>query len=217
MNIKQNNLIKSLKVQPLIVVIRLENDFFDIPSKRDRLLLNINNLYNFGIKHIEIGWDSNPEWVNLLSEIKNNFQYLNIGAASINSTQSLHSILKLDLNYSMSPSFNQEIHIKAIEYNQLVIPGISNIENFKKAVNLGYKIIKIFPASKLGIAFLKKLQDLKEIDVFFIAAGGMKSSDLKEWLKNGYNALAIGKELNNHLTDRDLKIWLKNFKKNDSK
>ena len=217
MNIKQNNLIKSLKVQPLIVVIRLENDFFDIPSKRDRLLLNINNLYNFGIKHIEIGWDSNPEWVNLVSEVKNNFQSLNVGAASINSIQSLHSILKLDLNYSMSPYFNQEIHIKAIEYNQLVIPGISNIENFKKAVNLGYKIIKIFPASKLGIEFLKKLQDLKEIDVFFIAAGGMKSSDLKEWLKNGYNALAIGKELNNHLTDRDLKIWLKNFKKNDSK
>ena len=217
MNIKQNNLIKSLKVQPLIVVIRLENDFFDIPSKRERLLLNINNLYNFGIKHIEIGWDSNPEWVNLVSEVKNNFQSLNVGAASINSIQSLHSILKLDLNYSMSPSFNQEIHIKAIEYNQLVIPGISNIENFKKAVNLGYKIIKIFPASKLGIEFLKKLQDLKEIDVFFIAAGGMKSSDLKEWLKNGYNALAIGKELNNHLTDRDLKIWLKNFKKNDSK
>ena len=217
MNIKQNNLIKSLKVQPLIVVIRLENDFFDIPSKRERLLLNINNLYNFGIKHIEIGWDSNPEWVNLVSEVKNNFKSLNVGAASINSIQSLHSILKLDLNYSMSPSFNQEIHIKAIEYNQLVIPGISNIENFKKAVNLGYKIIKIFPASKLGIEFLKKLQDLKEIDVFFIAAGGMKSSDLKEWLKNGYNALAIGKELNNHLTDRDLKIWLKNFKKNDSK
>ena len=217
MNIKQNNLIQSLKVQPLIVVIRLENDFFDIPSKRDRLLLDINNLYNFGIKHIEIGWDSNPEWVNLVSEVKNNFQSLNVGAASINSTQSLHSILKLDLNYSMSPFFNQEIHIKAIEYNQLVIPGISNIENFKKAVNLGYKIIKIFPASKLGIEFLKKLQDLKEIDIFFIAAGGMKSSDLKEWLKNGYNALAIGKELNNHSTDRDLKIWLKNFKKNDSK
>ncbi len=217
MNIKQNNLIKSLKVQPLIVVIRLENDFFDIPSKRDRLLLNINNLYNFGIKHIEIGWDSNPEWLNLVSEVKNNFQSLNVGAASINSIQSLHSILKLDLNYSMSPYFNQEIHIKAIEYNQLVIPGISNIKNFKKAVNLGYKIIKIFPASKLGIEFLKKLQDLKEIDVFFIAAGGMKSSDLKEWLENGYNALAIGKELNNHLTDRDLKIWLKNFKKNDSK
>ncbi len=217
MNIKQNNLIKSLKVQPLIVVIRLENDFFDIPSKRDRLILNINNLYNFGIKHIEIGWDSNPEWVNLVSEVKNNFQSLNVGAASINSTQSLHSILKLDLNYSMSPSFNKEIHIKAIEYNQLVIPGISNIENFKKAVNLGYKIIKIFPASKLGIEFLKKLQDLKEIDVFFIAAGGMKSSDLKEWLKNGYNALAIGKEIRNHLTDRDLGIWLKDFKKNDSK
>ena len=217
MNIKQNNLITSLKLQPLIVVIRLENDFFDTPYKRDKLLLNINKLSNFGIKHIEIGWDSNPEWVNLVSEIKNNFKYLNVGAASISSMQSLHSILTLDLNYSMSPSFNQEIHIKAIEYNQLLIPGISNIENFKKAINLGYKIIKIFPASKLGIEFLNKLKDLKEIDIFFIAAGGMKSSDLKNWIKNGYNALAIGKELSNHVTDRDLGIWLKDFQKNDSK
>ena len=66
MKVKQNNLICSLKIQPLIVVIRLENDFFDIPDKRNSLLLKIQKLYNNGIKHIEIGWDSNPEWFSLM-------------------------------------------------------------------------------------------------------------------------------------------------------
>ena len=214
MEVKQNNLIKSLKIQPLIVVIRLENDFFNIPYKRDKLLLKIKELSNYGIKHIEIGWDSSPEWGNLISEIKNNFQDINLGSASISSIQALDSILSLNLNYSMSPFFNKVIHLKAIKYNELLIPGVSNIESFKEAINLGYKIIKIFPASKLGINFLKQLKDFEERDIFFIGAGGIKSGDFKKLLNNGYNALAIGKELKNQTPDQNLKIWLKDFQSN---
>ncbi len=213
MEIKQNNLIKSLKVQPLIVVIRLESEFFNISYKRDNLLSSIDKLTNSGIINIEIGWDSDPEWVNLVSEIKTSFKYINIGAASISSLQSLDSILSLDLNYSMSPIFKKEIHLQAIKSNQLVIPGIANIEDFKEAIKLGYKIIKIFPASKLGINFLNQLKVFKEIDTFLIGAGGIKSKDFKKWFQSGYNALAIGKELKHHIPDQDLEIWLENLQK----
>ena len=209
MEVKQNNLINSLRIQPIIVVIRLEKDFFNLPYKRNKLISKINKLSNYGIKNIEIGWDPNPEWVDLISEIKNDFKSVNIGAASISSPKALDSILSLHLNYSMSPLFNKGIHLKAIKYNQLLIPGVSNIENFKEAINLGYKIIKIFPASKLGINFLKKLKAFKENDICFIGAGGIKSRDLKKLLDNGYNALAIGKELKNQIPDKDLQLWLK--------
>jgi len=208
---KQNNLIKSLRIQPLIVVIRLENDFFNISYKRENLLLKIEKLSNYGIKNIEIGWDSNPKWENLILEIKKKFNLINIGVASITSIQSLDSILSLDLNYSMSPFFNKEVHLKAIKHNQLVIPGISSIENFKEAINLGYKIVKIYPASKLGINFINELQELKKNDVFFIGAGGIKSKNLKKLLTSGYDALVIGRELRNQTLDKDLKIWLKNY------
>ena len=211
MEFKQNILIKSLGIQPLIVVIRLENNFFNITNKRKNLLLKIEKLSNYGIKNLEIGWDSNPEWVNLILEIKKKFKSINIGVASISSRQSLDSILSLDLNYSMSPFFNKEIHLQAIKYNQLVIPGISNIENFKEAINLGYKIVKIYPASKLGINFLKELQGFKKKDIFFIGAGGIKSKNLKKLLKSGYDALVIGRELRNQTPDKDLEIWLKNY------
>ena len=211
MEVKQNNLIKSLRIQPLIVVIRLEDNFFNLSQKKRNLFYKIENLSNFGIKNIEIGWDSNPEWINLILEIKKKFKSINIGVASISSRQSLESILSLDLNYSMSPFFNKEIHLKAIKYNQLVIPGISNIENFKEATNLGYKIVKIFPASKLGINFINELKDFKKKDIFFIGAGGIKSNNLKKFLKSGYDALVIGRELQNQTPDKDLEIWLKDF------
>ena len=211
MEVKQNNLIKSLRIQPLIVVIRLDHNFFNLSQKKENLFFKIEKLTNFGIKNIEIGWDSNPEWVNLILEIKKKFKSINIGVASISSRQSLEKILSLDLNYSMSPFFNKEIHIKAIKHNQLVIPGISNIENFKEAINLGYKIIKIFPASKLGINFLNELQELKTKDTFLIGAGGIKSKSLKKLLKSGYDALVIGRELRNQTPDKDLEIWLKDY------
>ena len=209
---KQSKLINSLLIQPLIVVIRLEYDFFNTPHKRDDLLTEIKKLSGYGVKNIEIGWDSDPEWISLISQIKNNFSCINLGAASINSIQALDSILSLDLSYSMSPFFNKSVHLKAIKHNQLVIPGVSSIENFKEAINLGYKIIKIYPASNLGIEFLNKLKRFKKNDLFFIGAGGIKSSDFKYLLNNGYNALAIGKELNNQIAYNSLKIWLKNFK-----
>ena len=209
MEVKQNNLIKHLRIQPLIVVIRLDCNFFKNTHKRKNLLLKIEKLSNYGIKNIEIGWDSNPEWINLILEIKNKFKSINIGVASITSKQSLDSILSLDLNYSMSPVFNKDIHLEAIKYNQLVIPGISNLENFKEAINLGYKIIKVFPASKLGINFVDKLRELTNKDIFFIGAGGIKSKNIKELLKNRYDALIIGRELRNQMPDKDLKIWLK--------
>ena len=211
MEVKQNNLIKSLKTQPLIVVIRLEHQFFKNSKKKENLFFKIENLYNYGIRNIEIGWDSNPEWSNLILEIKKKFKFINIGAASIASRQSLDSIRSLDLNYSMSPIFNKELHIKAIKYNQLVIPGISNVENFKEAINLGYKIIKIFPASKLGINFINELHDLRKKDIFLIGAGGIKSKNLKKLLKSGYDALVIGKELKNQTPDIELEKWLKDF------
>ncbi len=211
MEVKQNNLIKYLRIQPLIVVIRLDCNFFKNTHKRKNLLLKIEKLSNYGIKNIEIGWDSNPEWMNLILEIKNKFKSINIGVASITSIESLESINTLDINYSMSPFFNKEIHIQAIKYNQLVVPGISNIENFKEAINLGYKIIKIYPASKLGINFINGLQDNKKNDIFFIGAGGIKSKNLKKLLESGYDALVIGKELRNQTPDKDLEIWLKNY------
>ena len=211
MEVKQNNLIKSLIVQPLIVVIRLDNQFFNLSHKKEDLFFKIDKLSNFGIRNIEIGWDSNPEWVNLILEIKNKFKSINIGVASITSRKSLDSIITLDINYSMSPFFNKEIHLNAIKYNQLVIPGISNIENFKEAINLGYKIVKIFPALKLGINFIHKLQDFKKKDIFFIGAGGVQSKNLTKLLKSGYDALVIGKELRNQTPDKDLEVWLKNY------
>ena len=211
MEVKQLNLIRLLKLQPLVVLIRPDFVNSSVQNTRANLFFKIEQLSNYGIKNVEIGWDSNPEWKNLVWEIKKKFKSVNIGVASISSRLSLESILSLDLNYSMTPYFNKEIHLEAIKNNQLLIPGISNIENFKEAINLGYRIVKIFPASKLGINFLHELKKYQKEKIFFIGAGGIKSKNLKHLLNSGFDALVIGKELQNRMPDKDLELWLKKY------
>ena len=79
MDYKQSSLINSLKQQPLIIVIRLENDFFSKSERREQLFINISNFSKKGIIHLEIGWDPNAEWPNLISELQSNFKKINIG------------------------------------------------------------------------------------------------------------------------------------------
>ena len=52
---------------------------------------------------------------NLLLKLNLAFEEINIGAASINSEEALNSILKLDLQYSMTPFFNKDLQQKAKE------------------------------------------------------------------------------------------------------
>ncbi len=209
---KQKALIESLKKQPLIVVVRLEKDFFILPEKKKLLFANIRNLSESGVRHIEIGWNSNSEWVQLISEIQSSFEEINIGAASINCEKALNSILKLDLPYSMTPFFNKDLQQKAKETNQLLIPGISNTKNLKEAIQMGYKVIKIFPASKLGIGFLNNIEDVYKENLFLIGAGGLTSKDLEQFLTSGYNAIALGRSLRDQGIDHDIDMWLRKYR-----
>ena len=71
--------------------------------------------------------------------------------AALNGSQAdeiYNEALKLNLSVIVEVHDFNEAE-KALKYDQLVIPGISNIKNFEEAINLGYKIFKIFHASKL--------------------------------------------------------------------
>ena len=65
----QEALIKSFKVQPLVVVLRIsKNDLDNLYI--DHLVSLINKLNELGIKHIEIGWSSHKNWIFCIKEIK---------------------------------------------------------------------------------------------------------------------------------------------------
>ena len=78
---QQEAFIASLKLQPLVVVLRPSLEDFDMGCTNKPLLLLIEQLRYAGIRHIEIAWSSHPSWKSLIQEIKacfSNLKLLNI-------------------------------------------------------------------------------------------------------------------------------------------
>ncbi len=206
---KQDSLISSLISQPLIIVLRISKDNLDQLYFEDIICL-INRLIGYDIKNIEIAWSSHPNWVPFIKEVKKQFTDISFGAASLTDPRSLETITELGFRFSMSPFWDIKLQLRARELGQLVIPGVFSPSEIQQAINFGYRAIKLFPASLLGVNYINQIGASFHPSPFFIAAGGMKIRDINLWLSNGCGAIILGRDLiNNYHIDPDLEKWLK--------
>tara|TARA_Y100001968_G_C19431444_1_gene757281 strand:- start:55 stop:702 length:648 start_codon:yes stop_codon:yes gene_type:complete len=206
---KENALIESLKDQPILVVLRLKETNLEVLHDGTPLYPFISLLNKYGIKNIEIAWSSNNQWIETMGSLMSRFSNIFWGAASINTPEALNSVKELNLNYAMSPVFDIELQNKARSINQLLIPGVFSPTEMQYAKKYGCKIVKLFPASILGIQYLNQISTPLEMVPFTIAAGGLSTRDLEPWLKAGYGAVALGRNLIiKDEIDSHMKKWL---------
>ncbi|KGG16708.1 MULTISPECIES: bifunctional 4-hydroxy-2-oxoglutarate aldolase/2-dehydro-3-deoxy-phosphogluconate aldolase [unclassified Prochlorococcus] len=197
---KQDALIASITSQPLIVLIRISEE--DLERLSTASIVDLINTLNYsGIRNIEIAWSEHPNWILFIKEIRNQFREISFGVASINNTKALEVIKDLGFSFAMSPCWNEELQYKSRELGQLVIPGLFSPTEIQHAFTWGFRVIKLFPASILGIDYLKHLKNTLTPLPLIIAAGGMEIKDIKPWISEGYNAIVLGKSLieNNHI------------------
>ncbi len=206
---QQEAFIASLKVQPLIVVCRPNQDDLEA-SKSDRPILSmLDHLNTAGVKHVEIAWSSHPGWKPLIEEIKACFSNFSLGGASITTPEALRSLSELSISYAMVPFWDQSLQSLAQELNQMLIPGVYSPSEIQQACHFGCRIVKLFPASSLGIDYWSQIKAPLGALPFVIAAGGLYASDLEAWLSKGYDAIAIGRQLiKNNQIDSALLAWL---------
>ena len=206
---KQDALIASLKLQPLIVVIRpTQNDF---PNDRccNIFLQKIEDLHNAGIKHIEIGWSPMENWISLVKELKQRYPNIFFGAASITNEIALKAVANADLFYAMTPVWDQTLQEKAREREQVLVPGVLTPSEIQHAIFFGWKIIKLFPASTFGLNYLQQIKAPLQPLPYLIAAGGLHSTHIEQWLNAGYNAITLGRGLKEgKVVDPSLRRWL---------
>ena len=211
---RQEAFIKVLKRQPLIVVVRPEHDVFENNVSHDNFIKSIGSLIKDGIINIEIGWLPNEGWVNLIQSLRKTFPEVNFGAASITTIQALDQVIMLKMQYAMSPVWNLKIQEKAKQHNQILIPGVFSPSEIQQAIDFKHRIVKLFPASVLGINYLSQIKGSINSLPFIIAAGGLKAQDLNTWISKGYGGIILGRELKKDKTSSFLlKNWLSNYQK----
>ena len=206
---QQKAFIASLRSQPLVVVLRANQEDFEEPFSNKSLFSLIRELSSQGVKHIEIAWSSHSNWIPLIRELNSSFVNISLGAASIKSPNELESIATIGLDYATTPIWHPQLQLKARALKQLLIPGVFSPTEIQQAKAFGCQLIKLFPSSSLGIKYIQHLQDPLEPLPFIIASGGLTVNDLNSWLGKGYGAIALGRGIiENHQIDPKLQRWL---------
>ena len=145
-----------------------------------------------------------------MQALSSTFNDIALGAASVTNHMALECVAALQLGYAMTPTWNPSLQLYAKSLKQLLVPGVFSPTEIQEAKSFGCQLIKLFPASTLGIKYIHNLKEPIGSIPFIIAAGGLRVEDLNPWLKEGYGAIALGRELiQQKAVDPSLKKWLR--------
>lgn len=186
-------LISSLTDQPLLVVLRPESNDYQNTFESTRLCHQLDQLVAAGVLHVELAWAAHPRWTALVEAIRERHPKLRLGAASVCTLPALEEVADLGLAYAMSPLLDPELQSKARALCCVLVPGVMTPSEIRSAQALGCSLIKLFPASVLGVDYRRQISVPMGELPFMIAAGGLRCADLVPWLAAGYNAIALGR------------------------
>nr|YP_002049186.1 hypothetical protein PCC_0545 [Paulinella chromatophora]ACB42976.1 hypothetical protein PCC_0545 [Paulinella chromatophora] len=180
-------LISSLRQQPILVVIRPNN--FTSTHRQLRALSSA------GYRHIELSWKPIPYWEDWVRYWQREFPYLIFGAASIISIEGLEAAHRLGLRYCVTPVLNKFLLSRSRKMKILLIPGVFSPSEIHEAILMRCKIIKLFPARLLGPDYWRQLRSPLGSLPFCLAAGGLSVNDIPLWLRAGVDAVVLGRQL----------------------
>jgi 2-dehydro-3-deoxyphosphogluconate aldolase/(4S)-4-hydroxy-2-oxoglutarate aldolase len=165
------------------------------PEARRVLFRQITALADLGLQQVEIAWHDHPGWGELVAACRERCPQLRFGAASITRCDALERVHELDLAFAISPVLDEALLARAAERNLALVPGVFSPSEVHRARSLGCRIVKLFPADRLGPGYWSRLAAPLGPLPRCIAAGGLAAADVPGWLARGVDAVALGRTL----------------------
>lgn len=176
-----------LRRLPLLAVLR--------PKSLEQARLQLTQLQQAGLSHVELAVQLTPEWRQMASALVREFTDLQLGAASVRCSAGLAAACEAGLGYAVSPILDPELLEQAAAASITLVPGVFSPTEIAAAVRWGAPAVKLYPAAALGANYWRSLAGPLHPLPFCIAAGGLAVADAEPWLAAGVNALALGSSL----------------------
>lgn len=138
-------------------------------------------LHDGGIMAAEVTFrtDAAPEAIKLMCE---NFPDMLIGAGTVLTTAQADKAKENGAKFIVSPGLNPEVVQHCIKIGVEVVPGVSTASEIEKAMSLGLKTVKFFPAEAAGgIPMLKSLSAPYK-NIKFMPTGGLSEKNFNDYL-----------------------------------
>jgi 2-dehydro-3-deoxyphosphogluconate aldolase/(4S)-4-hydroxy-2-oxoglutarate aldolase len=118
---------------------------------------------------------------------------MHVGAGTILNVHQLHEAQQSGAQFGLAPGFNPSVVKEAIKIDFPFIPGVMTPSEVELALELGCKILKLFPAAQVGgLEMLKALEGpYAHTGVKFIPMGGVNIQNLKQFIAQK-SVIAVG-------------------------
>ncbi len=147
---------------------------------------------NAGLNTMEITFrtDAAAKCVELIGK---KFPEMQLGAGTLLTIEYLKKAINAGAKFGLSSGLNIDVCQEAKAQNFPFIPAVMTPSEIETAYNLGYSILKLFPAAQLGgTGFLKAmLGPYEQLNLHFIPMGGTNITNMNDYLKMK-NVIAVG-------------------------
>ena len=117
-----------------------------------------------------------------------------LGAGTVLDSETARLAILAGANFIVSPSFNLETAKLCNRYSIAYMPGVQTFTEIVTAMDYGCDIVKIFPASAVGIGFIKAVMGPLP-QARCIPVGGVSIDNIDKWFDDGAYAVALGSGL----------------------
>ena len=165
-----------------------------------------------GFTTIEITLNT-PEALSVINSLALEYKgELNVGAGTVCTLDDLTDAVNAGANFIVTPIFKAEVVKKCVSMEVPIFPGAFSPTEIYEAWELGASMIKLYPASVVGPAYVSAvLAPLNKVKL--MPTGGIHLSNMLAFMKAGATSLGIGSELfdNKIIQKRDSEAMLNHF------
>jgi len=119
---------------------------------------------------------------------------LNIGAGTVCSEADLERALAAGAQFIVTPIINKKVIKACVKKGIPIFPGAFTPSEIYKAWDLGASMVKVFPTTALGPAYIRDIKaPLNQIKL--LPTGGITLTNMRDFMKAGADGLGIGSQL----------------------
>jgi 2-dehydro-3-deoxyphosphogluconate aldolase/(4S)-4-hydroxy-2-oxoglutarate aldolase len=150
-------------------------------------------LADVGLEVMEVTL-TNPEALTAISTLREQYPNLLIGAGTVLNEADAKKSIAAGAQFLVAPGVNVAMIETALSENVLPIPGVLTPSEIMQALAAGANFLKLFPASVLGVSYLKSVKDVFP-KASWMPTGGIGLNNAQEWLEAGVVTLGAGGSL----------------------
>lgn len=156
----------------------------------------INALEGGGVTTIEVTMTT-PKAIDVIANVVEHYSgKVIVGVGTVLDAETARTAILAGAEFVVGPTLNPKVIEMARRYDKVVVPAGFTPTEILHAWELGADIVKVFPTSSVGPAYIKDLKGpLPQIKL--MPTGGVRMDNAQDFIKAGASVLAAGGNLVN--------------------